>query len=72
MAVKGEVAHWVHDRGFGFIKPDDGSPDVFVHVTVVSRDLRTDFLRKGAPVEIEVGVNERSGRPQVSRIRELD
>lgn len=72
MAVKGEVIHWVSDRGFGFIKPDNGGPDVFIHVSTVSRDLHTDFLRRGALVEVEIGVNERSGRPQAVRIRELD
>jgi uncharacterized membrane protein YsdA (DUF1294 family)/cold shock CspA family protein len=30
---KGQLTLWKDDRGFGFIKPDDGGQEVFVHVT---------------------------------------
>jgi hypothetical protein len=29
---KGELTKWKDDRGFGFIKPDDGSQEVFLHL----------------------------------------
>ncbi len=32
---KGRLTMWKDDRGFGFIKPDDGSKEVFLHISVV-------------------------------------
>ncbi len=40
-------------RGFGFIKPDDGGKDVFVHITEVERAMMTS-LTEGQKVSFEV------------------
>lgn len=32
---KGQLTSWKDDRGFGFIKPDDGSQEVFLHISVL-------------------------------------
>jgi len=49
----GTVKWFSNDRGYGFIEPEDGSKDVFVHITAVERaGLRT--LNEGQKVSFEV------------------
>lgn len=40
-------------KRFGFIQPDDGQKDVFVHVSAVERS-EIDALREGQPVSFEL------------------
>jgi len=37
---RGQLKKWDDDRGFGFIKPDDGAPDVFLHIRDLSQAIR--------------------------------
>ncbi len=53
----GTVKFFNTQRGFGFIQPSDGGPDVFVHATAVEKaGMRT--LNEGQKVNFEI-VNER-------------
>ncbi|MEP0902753.1 cold shock domain-containing protein [Nodosilinea sp. FACHB-13] len=37
---RGQLKTWKDDRGFGFIKPDDGGKDVFLHISALPADCR--------------------------------
>lgn len=53
----GTVKFFNTQRGFGFIQPDGGGPDVFVHITAVER-AGMSTLNEGQKVRYEL-VNER-------------
>ena len=59
----GTVKFFNADKGFGFITPDGGGKDVFVH----ANDLRGAILNEGTKVEFEV-VQGKKG-PQASDVR---
>ena len=63
----GTVKFYNGSKGYGFIAPDDGSKDVFVHVTALQRAGLTD-LREGQKVTFDVQTDPRSGKLAVSRI----
>jgi len=49
----GTVKWFNRSKGYGFIKPDDGSKDVFVHFSAIQAEGVKD-LKEGEPVEFEV------------------
>lgn len=57
----GTVKFYNISKGFGFIQPDDGSKDVFVHATAIERAGMRD-LREGQKVSFEVETDRRSGK----------
>ena len=63
----GTVKFYNGSKGYGFIAPDDGSKDVFVHATALQRAGLTD-LREGQKVTFDVQTDPRSGKLAVSRI----
>lgn len=64
----GTVARVVTDRGFGFIKPDDGGQDIFFHHSSMSPGS-FDQLREGQSVEYEVGRDTRSNKMRAENVR---
>lgn len=53
MGVQGVVKFYNSDKGFGFIKRNDGEADVFVHATALSA-AKIDDLVEGDKVSFEV------------------
>lgn len=60
---EGVVARYDADRGFGFITPDSGGADLFVHVSVVRN---AEFLEEGDRVRFSVRQSDRG--PQADRV----
>jgi CspA family cold shock protein len=63
----GVVETFKSERGFGFIRPDSGGPDLFVHVSEIER-AGLDQLAKGQRVSFEVHRDPRTGRERATRI----
>ncbi len=57
----GTVKFFNESKGYGFIQPDDGAKDVFVHISAVERSGLTS-LREGQKVSFEVETDRRSGK----------
>jgi cold shock protein len=53
MSMTGTVKLFNGERGYGFIKPDDGSSDMFVHITAVERAGLKD-LAEGQRITFDV------------------
>ena len=62
----GTVKFFNTERGFGFIAPDDGGKDMFVHITDVER-AGLDYLREGDKVTYDA-VDSR-GKPVAGNLR---
>jgi CspA family cold shock protein len=64
---QGTVRWFDPERGFGFLAPEDGSADLFVHVSEIAGDGATRLLREGQAVEFEIGEGDRG--PQARGVR---
>jgi CspA family cold shock protein len=67
MAV-GTVKFFNTNKGFGFISPDDGGKDVFVHATAVERS-GMGSLREGQKVSFDSETDRRSGKTAATNLR---
>jgi CspA family cold shock protein len=63
--VNGTVKFFNQDKGFGFITPDNGGQDVFVHISAV----QGGSLRDGQAVSYEVGQDRKSGKSKAENVR---
>jgi CspA family cold shock protein len=63
MAMTGTVKFFNGERGYGFIKPDDGGRDVFVHITAVER-AGMKALNEGQRISFEVEPDKKGKGPK--------
>jgi len=65
--TNGTVKFYNSQKGFGFIQPDEGDKDVFVHATALER-AGINGLNEGQKVAFETETDSRTGKTAVSKI----
>jgi CspA family cold shock protein len=64
----GTVKFFNDDKGFGFITPENGGQDVFVHVSALQRG---GWLSEGDKVSFEVGQDRKTGKSKAENVSVL-
>jgi cold shock protein len=66
----GTVKWFNETKGYGFIQPDNGGKDVFVHISAVERaGLRG--LAEGQKISYEVEQDRRSGKESAANLQQV-
>ena len=66
----GTVKWFNQQKGFGFIQPDDGGKDVFVHITAVQKS-GLQGLAEGQKVEYVLEPDRRTGKLAATSLKAL-
>ena len=66
---RGTVKHW-NAKGYGFIKPDELGPEIFIHATNLADDL--EELRLGQRVQYAERTSTRNGKPEAIAVELVD
>jgi cold shock protein len=66
--AQGTVKWFNPDKGYGFIQPDDGSKDVFVHMRQVER-AGMHSLNEGQKIVFDVVANPKNGKSSAENLR---
>jgi CspA family cold shock protein len=66
--TNGTVKWFNSQKGFGFIQPDDGSKDVFVHISAVER-AGMGNLNEGQKLSFEVTADRKTGKSSAENLR---
>jgi cold shock protein len=65
--AKGTVKWFNSKKGFGFIQPDDGGNDVFVHISAVER-AGMHSLNEGQKVSYDVVADRKTGKSSAQNL----
>jgi CspA family cold shock protein len=65
----GTVKFYNDQKGYGFIQPDNGGKDVFVHATALERAGMRGLV-EGQKVSFEVETDQRSGKASATNLQE--
>jgi len=66
----GTVKWFNSQKGFGFIQPDAGSQDVFVHISAVERS-GLNGLNEGDKLSFELEQDRRSGKTSAGSLKKI-
>jgi CspA family cold shock protein len=66
--TKGTVKWFNNQKGFGFIQPEDGGKDVFVHISAVER-AGMSTLNEGQSITFDVVADRRTGKSAAENLR---
>jgi len=69
--TKGTVKWFNAQKGFGFIQPDNGGSDAFVHISAVER-AGIGMLSEGQKVEFDLVADRRSGKMSADNLKLAD
>ncbi len=67
----GTVKWFNGQKGYGFIQPDEGGNDVFVHISAVER-AGMSSLNDGQKVSFDVVTDSRSGKSSADNLQTVD
>ena len=67
---KGTVKWFNSQKGFGFIQPESGNKDVFVHISAVER-AGLSTLNEGQKISFEVVADRRTGKSSADNLRSV-
>ena len=65
--MRGSVKRWLDRKGYGFIEPEDGGKDIFIHHSEIQG---TQALREGQLVEFELKETDRG--PQATNLKVIE
>ena len=68
MRVNGTVKFFNHSRGFGFIAPEDGSKDVFVHATALE-SAGIPVIDEGDKISFDIEDDRRGRGKQATNLQ---
>ena len=68
--ITGTVKWFNASKGFGFIQPDGGGQDVFVHISAVERAGMND-LREGQKISFELEDDRKSGKKSADNLKQV-